>query len=287
VKRVVFGLCVVVLLGTPALAYLPRVITRCPPDAVLVGQICVDAYEASVWQVPPTNSSGLSNTQLIYRIKRGTVTLADLAAGNANLISPSSTSTCTPSEPGKDCSTCDAPVFPDTFPANGQWTQPLYAVSVAGIQPTGCVSWFQAAQACRLSGKRLLTNLEWQDAAAGTPDTVGGADNGSSDCNINSGHAVHAGSRSNCKSSWGAFDMIGNVDEWVAEWVPYATGCPGWGSFSDDFMCFSGANDTALGPAALTRGGSFVFGARSGVFAIFGGDLPYAKEGKVGFRCVR
>jgi hypothetical protein len=282
-------LCVIGLLAAaPALAHPPPYITRCPPDSVLVGQICVDTYEASLWQVPPTNSAGASNTSLLFHIKTGIATLADLTAGNAIQISPSSSSSCTSSDPTKTCSTCDAPPFPATFPGNGQWTQPLYAVSIPGVRPTACVTWFQAGQACRLSGKRLLTNLEWQDAAAGTPDTTGGADNGTTDCNINSVlHAVETGSRSNCKSSWGAHDMVGNVDEWVAEWVPYSTGCPGWGSFSEDFMCLSGASETAQGPGALMRGGNYVFGAQSGVFSTFGGDLPYATEGKVGFRCVR
>jgi hypothetical protein len=30
-------------------------------------------------------------------------------------------------------------------------------VSIPGVLPTTCTTWFQAEQACRLSGKRLLT----------------------------------------------------------------------------------------------------------------------------------
>jgi formylglycine-generating enzyme required for sulfatase activity len=29
--------------------------------------------------------------------------------------------------------------------------------------------------------------------------------------------AVNTGSRASCKSSWGVFDMVGNVLEWVAD----------------------------------------------------------------------
>jgi len=276
------------LWAASAWAESPRFITRCPRDSVLVGQLCVDRYEASVWQIPSTNSLGLSNTWLIHRIEHGFATLADLTLGNAILISPASVSTCAQAEPGTTCSSCDAPAFPATFPENGQWTQPLYAVSVGGVQPTGCISWFQAAQACRLAGKRLLTNLEWQDAVAGTPDTSGGNDNLTTDCNVNSGHAVSTGSRAACRSSWGAFDMVGNLDEWVAEWLPASTGCPGWGSFSgEDSMCLSGASETVLGPGALTRGGSFSSGAGAGVFAVSAQNVPYTTAGSLGFRCVR
>ncbi len=276
------------LWAASAWAESPRIITRCPRDSVLVGQFCVDKYEASVWQIPDTNSLGVSNAWLIHRIQRGWVTLADLTLGNATLISPASASTCAPAAPGTTCSSCDAPPFPATFPVNGQWTQPLYAVSVAGVQPTGCISWFQAAQACRLSGKRLISNLEWQDAAAGTPDTVGGADNGSTDCNIASGHAAATGSRTSCRSSWGAFDMIGNLDEWVSDWLPASTGCPGWGSFNnEDLMCLSGASEATLGPGVLTRGGSFGLGAGAGVFAVSARSVPYTIDGSLGFRCGR
>ena len=102
-------------------------------------------------------------------------------------------------------------------------------MSIPGVQPSACITWFQANQACLLSGKRLLTNGEWQGAAAGTPDP--GTDNGTTDCNIAAaGHPVNTGSRSSCKSAWGVFDMVGNVDEWVADWADLANNCTDWTS---------------------------------------------------------
>ncbi len=281
-----------------------RLLTSCPPDAVLVGNVCVDKFEASVWQVPDHDAIGNSNVALIRKIKLGTVTLSDLIAGSAVQISPSSPSACVSSDPDKQCSSCDAPAFPATFPDSGQWTQPVYAVSIPAVQPTACISWFQAAQACRLAGKHLLTSSEWQDAALGTPETAGGVDNGTTDCNINSVfHAVGTGSRSNCESSRGAFDMVGNVEEWVADWKTFsayhgsntpcgpdalfACGCPGWGSFSKDIMCASGASDTAKGPGSLTLGGRFYDKGTAGAFAIYEGNFPYADQGTIGFRCGR
>jgi hypothetical protein len=252
-------------------------ILKCPPDSVKVGNVCIDTYEASVWQIPP------SNTSLVKLVQAGKATLAALTAGGATLLSPSAS--CTPG-------------YLANFPNTGNWTPVLgsnppspgiYAVSIPGVLPSACITWFQANQACLLSGKRLLTNREWQGAAAGTPDP--GTDNGTSDCNTGSvGDAVNTGSRANCKSSWGVFDMVGNVDEWVADWADRATNCTDWttsaGIPGGDFSCFGGpggAGSAAI-PGALFRGGSFFDGALAGVFAV-GGGVPSAWPVSVGFRC--
>jgi hypothetical protein len=71
-------------------------------------------------------------------------------------------------------------------------------------------------------------------------------------------------------------NMVGNMFEWVADWVPRSTGCVSWGALSDDFMCLSRASTTATGPGALMRGGAagaggLVFGG--GVVAMAGGVL--------------
>jgi hypothetical protein len=186
--------CSLVVVSLTLAVAMPAAALKCPPDSVKVGNVCIDLYEASVWSIPP------SNKKLVKKVQAGTATLALLTAGGATQLSPS---------------TSCGPSFPANFPASGQWSPVagsnppspgVYAVSIAGVRPSACVTWFQAAQACRLSGKRLVTNLEWQDAAAGTPDP--GTDNGTSDCNISAaGDAVNTGSRSSCKSSWGVFDM--------------------------------------------------------------------------------
>lgn len=64
------------------------------------------------------------------------------------------------------------------FPRNGQWRRtpgtqpPAYALSVAGMRytPARYITWFQAQEACRASGKRLPTGEEWLTAANGTVD---------------------------------------------------------------------------------------------------------------------
>jgi formylglycine-generating enzyme required for sulfatase activity len=264
----VFGGLVAVLTAHHARAAGPPggPLTKCPPDAVIAGTVCMDKYEASVWQIPATNKA------LIKKVQNGTATLANLQAAGATQIS---------------LSTSCSPAFPATFPENGQLTAPLYAVSIPGVIPTGCITWFQAQQACLNSRKRLPSNVEWQGAVAGSPDP--GPDNGTTDCNTASvGTAVNTGSRSSCVSYWGAYDMVGNVEEWVADWVPLSTTCPGWGAFSNDIQCFAGASTAAnSSPGALDRGGGYVWGAGAGPLYIRGDGWPNGHDDFLGFRCAR
>src|SRR5262249_41269465 len=96
---------------------------------------------------------------------------------------------------------------------------------------------------------------------------------------------IATGSRSACVSAWGAYDMVGNVAEWTADWVPQSTGCSTWGAFSSDTMCLAGAATSGLGPGVLARGNDP--GAGNGVFSIVGGSNPWGQSGGIGFRCGR
>jgi len=188
--------------------------------------------------------------------------------------------------------------MPVGFPANGNWTTPVYAVSKPGVLPSTAISWFQAQQACALSGKRLLTNAEWQMAAAGTPDP--GTDNGTTDCTVGSPDPVNTGSRSSCVSKWNVNDMVGNVWEWVADWMqgdtnPWAptTTATAGGTYGDDRMYGTNpavsqdASSTNF-PAALIRGGDWFEGTDDGVFDLVADFSPStSNNGGIGFRCAR
>ena len=218
-------------------------------ELVRVGSLCVDKYEASVWNAPIASSA---TTQYgIY--------VDDYPC----------------SDNGNDCSS----------------TNPIYARSVAGVTPSRFITWFQAQQACGMSGKRLITNAEWQMAAAGTPDP-GTSDNSTSTCATNSALSS-TGSRSNCYSNWNVYDMVGNLWEWVADWMQDNSN-----SNSGDISSATYGNDGIYGmddassetnhfPAALKRGGYWNSGTTAGVFAMEGMLGPSESSSFIGFRCGR
>ena len=251
-------------LSSMAAAHFPTIpVRRCAPDAVVAGTVCLDRYEASVWRVPdPT-----TNAVLVRKIQLGIATRADLTAGGATQLG----------------------LVGDYAPCarNGQnCTNDIYAVSLPSEIPSTDITWFQAQEACANAGKRLPTNAEWQVGANGTPDP--GPDNGTTDCNTASDGLSLAGARTGCVSARGAFDMVGNMAEWVADWVPAPTACPGWASFSNDQMCLAGASTTTNGPGALVRGGAFASlgGPSAGPLAVHIFQ-PSHSNNFVGFRCAR
>lgn len=102
--------------------------------------------------------------------------------------------------------------FPSGFDPSGAWSVRVYACSVPSSKPVSTdMTWFQAAQACALAGKRLCTLAEWVTAAAGG-STMG--------CNTSGGTTLKPTTNSACRSSWGAQDMVGNVKEWIDWWGP-------------------------------------------------------------------
>ncbi len=227
-------------------------INNCPSDMVKAGSVCVDIYEASVW-----DSYTMDGTGTQYGAS------SDDYLCNDN---------------GNDCSSSAA--------------NPIYARSIADVTPARYITWFQAQQACANSGKRLITNAEWQMAAAGTPDPGTYTDNTTTDCAVSSSLSG-TGSRSSCVSNWGTYDMVGNVWEWTADWMQDNTGTDGvdvspatYGE--DDITGIDNAYPEADGmPAALVRGGHWRDGPRAGVFALDAYVGPSFSRSDIGFRCTR
>ena len=248
----------------PSAGFSTLPLRKCAPDAVVAGTVCLDKYEASVWRVPnPTTT----NASLVRKIQLGRATPVDLNAGGATQLGTEGDDYAPCTQNGENC-------------AND-----MYAASLPSVVPSAHITWFQAQEACANAGKRLPTSAEWQVGANGTPDP--GPDDGTTDCNSDTGSVTLTGARSSCVAARGAFDMVGNLDEWVADWVPLSTGCSDWGSFSGDFMCLSGASTAAGGPGALLRGGDFRTRSSAGPLAVVGSGGPFNSRAFIGFRCAR
>lgn len=176
--------------------------------------------------------------------------------------------------------------YPATFPDTGQWTTPVYAVSVRDVMPSAYATWFQMDAACRAAGKRLPTDAEWLAAARGTVD--------------GSGCALALPRRNSnlgasCNSVWGNEDMIGNFWERTADWyataVAIGSASPWPSSYGADATIGVSSTATLEGtqrdgmPTVPARGGDAGLMTGAGVFSI---SLlsPALTAGNVGFRCV-
>jgi hypothetical protein len=193
--------------------------------------------------------------------------------------------------------------YPATFPPNGKVTSSanlLYAASRPGVAPANAATWFQAALACRASGKRLATNEEWQIAVTGTNDPASPSDGVNGACLTDSAVVRNTGSGDQCRSLWGAEDMIGNLAEWVSEWL----GSPGvetttavWPDSGDEYgddlvvgitssAYANGSGFVAGLPSVVFRGGCRNWGVEAGAWAVSAFFSPAAWDPTVGFRCV-
>jgi formylglycine-generating enzyme required for sulfatase activity len=210
----------------------------------------------------------------VKKIQAGKATVDKLTGGGATQLGVSSDDYAPCADSGQNC------------------TDDVYAASLPGVTPSAYVTWFQAQAACENARKRLPSSAEWQAAVLGTPDP--GPDDGTTDCNT-AGPPLAVdvtGSRSGCRSARGVFDMVGNLWEWVADWVPRSNDPPACGTWSAgvsptaDDQCLTGAATTGE-PGALLRGGDFNDGTDAGPLNVDGHVAPSTAAVNVGFRCAR
>lgn len=184
-------------------------------------------------------------------------------------------------------------------------TQSCSTQSVKGAIPWRNATLAQAQALCAKEGKRLPTAQEWYLAALGTPDREHPA---RADCNLaqNWGGGIGAtGSGANCRSGAGAFDMVGNVWEWVDETVDQGVvrdvSLPEAGYITEvDNTGLPRQTDHASSSAVyhhdrlwlsrdgvrgIMRGGYYQSRSDGGVYALFAASPPSFSGEALGFRC--
>lgn len=180
-------------------------------------------------------------------------------------------------------------------------------VSVKDAVPWRNIARHQAELACSKAGKRLPANKEWYKAALGTVDKS--SDWKSSDCNVdNSGSSdpKPTGAQEACVSSVMAYDMIGNVWEWVEETVYEGEykgrSLPEQGYVADideegvAIMTSSENFDSTFfndyfwidktEVRGMFRGGSWTNQSDAGQYSLYAVSPPSYTGRAVGFRCV-
>lgn len=245
----------------------------CPDDMARVGDVCVDKYESSFNCTTYTTQATASSGGAINTIGAETSTYLWLTKSSATMSS--------------DPAVCKS-------------------LSQNNSVPYTTITQYDSKQSCKLAGKRLINNQEWQDAAMGTPDD-------DTKCNILSGNsgggtfipsatwyneggndATYTGTAGDCVSKYGVYDMIGNVWEWTDDLADAVinTDYPNTATYGDDYVwrntvgsIYTREGDSSASLSAFLRGGSWSTGAPAGAFALALNNGPSGWGWVLGFRC--
>jgi formylglycine-generating enzyme required for sulfatase activity len=239
----------------------------CPPDMARIGTVCVDRFEAHVVE----------------------------QVGGVERVHPYNRPLCRDEEnvgPGAMRRRRAEAACEDRL-------KRIKARSSPDVFPQGYISQVQAQRACVNAGKRLCTSAEWKSGCVGRGKTPlpygtrlirGACNNGKPHVlsmlhgaspdgwswaafnderlNAKEGFLEKTGKLMNCVSDYGLFDMVGNLQEWVADRVRTGSN-PGRGVF--------------LGSHFGNQGDESGFGCD---YQIRAHDPSY-HDYSIGFRCCR
>lgn len=177
-----------------------------------------------------------------------------------------------------DANQCDPPSSTQSYSRSG-----YFGNSEFDNYPVLYVSWNDAVAYCEYVDRRLPTEAEWEKAARGTDASIypwGDADPKDNLLNFNGnvGDTTEVGSYPTGASIYGAFDMAGNVWEWVNDWydASYYQNSPSLNPSGPD-----------SGQYRVLRGGSWYFSNVSVRSAFRLSINPSVTRDDIGFRCSR
>jgi formylglycine-generating enzyme required for sulfatase activity len=161
--------------------------------------------------------------------------------------------------------------------------------------PVNCASWYAADQYCRFAGKRLPSEAEWEKAARGESGFVFPWGNTTASCKLANysyytnlfcvGGTSLPGSYPDGVSPYGAFDMAGNLWEWVQDWYDPDYYDPAYPL--PDYSPSENPQGPTTGTYRLIRGGSWVSSEGFIRTTMKHFYTPETGMEDVGFRCVR
>ena len=174
---------------------------------------------------------------------------------------------------------------PSTYAASCNWEKPGRSE-----HPVNCLTWTAADDYCNWNGKRLCTEAEWERAARGLDGRIYPWGNQTPSCSLavikmpgqtagcGTGTTMAVKSKTSDKSPVGAYDMGGNVSEWVSDWYSsnYYSSSPG-----------SNPQGPDTGVGRVRRGGHFAEDEWSDIRTSYRsfGSPTYDGAMDLGFRC--
>ncbi|MBL8026906.1 MAG: SUMF1/EgtB/PvdO family nonheme iron enzyme [Fibrobacteres bacterium] len=126
------------------------------------------------------------------------------------------------------------------------------------------VTWAEAADSCRMVGKRLCTESQWEAACAGRFNYAYpyGRDYQVGKCNTESSELSYIGDNTSCASPYGVYDLSGNAYEWTST------------AYSDKMV-----------EKKVMRGGNHYLGPRNAGCNVRQWDWQNNRSKQLGFRC--